>query len=324
MSVSVRARSAPPGGLCYPRALEGPGQDPVRLAFGAVLAVSAFVLLVPLLAQALIRLGWLLFGGGRTFEAYAAAAWAGAVVAAVREADASLVIASGTPVGMEVMAHCAVRLEATMAANTVEIESRDPLVVTRQVLGGAVLEQMRMLGDTAVLTVAGHACEAVPAETRTTPVVQPLEVHVPDTDLRARVVRTEPGEPDASGGLKTAKVVVGGGRGAGSADGFDELIELAGLLDGVLGVSRVVTSLGWRPHAEQVGQTGNRISPDLYMPCGISGAIQHWAGCASAKTILAVNTDAEAPMVTRAQYAVIGDLHEVVPAINEELRRRRV
>ena len=90
-----------------------------------------------------------------------------------------------------------------------------------------------------------------------------------------------------------------------------------------LGVSRVVTAAGWRPHHEQVGQTGTRISPDLYIPCGISGAIQHWAGCSSAKTILAINTDAEAPMVTRATYAVIGDLHEVVPAINEEIRRRR-
>jgi electron transfer flavoprotein alpha subunit len=85
----------------------------------------------------------------------------------------------------------------------------------------------------------------------------------------------------------------------------------------------VVTSLGWRPHHEQVGQTGVRISPDLYIPCGISGAIQHWAGCSSAKTILAINTDEEAPMVTKASYAVIGDLHEVVPAINAEIRRRR-
>lgn len=260
---------------------------------------------------------------GSAFDAYAAAAWAGAVVAAVRAADAGLVMASGTPVGMEVMAHCAVRLDASMAANAVEVVSRDPLVVIRQVLGGAVLEQMRVDGDTAVVTVAGHACEPVPADASTTPVVHAIEVDVPESDLRARVVRTEPGEPDASGGLKSAKVVVGGGRGAGSANGFDELIELAELLDGVLGVSRVVTSLGWRPHAEQVGQTGSRIAPDLYIPCGISGAIQHWAGCSSAKTILAVNTDAEAPMVTRAQYAVIGDLHEVVPAINEELRRRR-
>jgi electron transfer flavoprotein alpha subunit len=137
------------------------------------------------------------------------------------------------------------------------------------------------------------------------------------------VVRTEPGEPDESGGLKAARVVVGAGRGAGGADGFADLLELTELLDASLGVSRVVTSLGWRPHHEQVGQTGSRVSPDLYVACGISGAIQHWAGMSSSKTILAINTDPDAPMVTKAHYAVIGDLHEIVPAVNEELRRRR-
>jgi electron transfer flavoprotein alpha subunit len=146
---------------------------------------------------------------------------------------------------------------------------------------------------------------------------------VDDEDLRARVARTEPGDPDESGALKSARVVVGAGRGAGGPDGFGDLLELVELVGGALGVSRVVTSLGWRPHNEQVGQTGSRISPDVYIPCGISGAIQHWAGCSSAKTILAINNDADAPMVTKAHYAVIGDMHEIVPAINAELRRRR-
>jgi len=102
-------------------------------------------------------------------------------------------------------------------------------------------------------------------------------------------------------------------------------LTLAGLLllGGALGVSRVVTSLGWRPHHEQVGQTGSKVSPQLYIACGISGAIQHWVGMSSAQTILAVNNDAEAPMVTKAHYAVIGDLHEVVPAINAEIKRRQ-
>jgi electron transfer flavoprotein alpha subunit len=116
--------------------------------------------------------------------------------------------------------------------------------------------------------------------------------------------------------------VVGAGRGVGGPDGFAGVLELTQLVHGALGVSRVVTSLGWRPHSEQVGQTGSRISPDLYIACGISGAIQHWAGCQSAKNILAINTDPDAPMVTKAHYAAIGDLHEIVPAINEELRKR--
>ena len=123
--------------------------------------------------------------------------------------------------------------------------------------------------------------------------------------------------------MKSAKVVVGAGRGAGGAQGFADVLELTRLLNGSLGVSRVVTSLGWRPHHEQVGQTGSKIAPDVYIPCGISGAIQHWAGCSSAKTILAINTDPEAPMVTKAHYAVIGDMHEILPAVIAEIRRRK-
>ena len=102
-----------------------------------------------------------------------------------------------------------------------------------------------------------------------------------------------------------------------------ELDELAALLGGTVGVSRVVTSAGWRPHAQQVGQTGTRIAPDLYIACGISGAIQHMVGCRSAKAILAINTDRDAPMVTRATYAVIGDLHTVLPAIIAAVRAAR-
>ena len=154
-----------------------------------------------------------------------------------------------------------------------------------------------------------------------------MREHSPEVaaaDLLARVVSTEPAGPDESGALTSARVVVGAGRGAGGADGFDGVIELAELLDGALGVSRVVTSLGWRPHHEQIGQTGSRISPEVYIPCGISGAIQHWAGCSSSKTIVAINTDENAPMVTKATYAVIGDMAEVVPAINAEIRTAAV
>jgi electron transfer flavoprotein alpha subunit len=268
-----------------------------------------------------------LVAAGEPFSSYAAAAWASAVVAAVRSGDqVTAVTAAGTPRGNEVLAHVACRLGVAMAANAVAVEAAQgdaPLTVSRQVLGGSALEVMPLADSVAVLTVAGHACDPRPAESASSPDVETLQVEVSDADLRARVVRTEPGEPDESGGLKSARVVVGAGRGAGSADGFKDLVELTELLDNAaLGVSRVVTSLGWRPHHEQVGQTGSRVTPDLYVACGISGAIQHWAGMSSSKTILAINTDPDAPMVTKAHYAVIGDLHEVVPAINEELRRR--
>jgi electron transfer flavoprotein alpha subunit len=262
-------------------------------------------------------------------SAYAAAAWAAAVVDAARGQDAAVVLAAGTPRGNEILAHVATRLDALMAANVVGIEEpesqepSEPLTVTRQVLGGTALEVMRVDGPLAVLSVAGHALDPEPAPERGAVEVLPYAPNLNADDLRAQVVRTE-AAADAGGAdaLTGARVVVGAGRGAGGPDGFTDLLELVDLLDGALGVSRVVTSLGWRPHHEQVGQTGSRISPDLYLACGISGAIQHWAGCQGAKTILSINTDPDAPMMTRANYAVVGDLHEIVPAVNAELRRR--
>ncbi|GAB3024911.1 electron transfer flavoprotein subunit alpha [Nocardioides flavus (ex Wang et al. 2016)] len=260
---------------------------------------------------------------GPAYDSFSGAAWAAGLVEVRERAGSVVVMAAGTPRGNEVLAHVAARLAVPMAANVVSFGGLSPFTVTRQVVGGAVLEEMRLAERPAVFTVAGHAVPAAPADV---PGAGELVVETPtvaEADLVARVVSTEEPEPDLSGALTSARVVVGAGRGAGSADGFDDLLELVELLDGSLGVSRVVTSLGWRPHHEQVGQTGSRIAPELYIPCGISGAIQHWAGCSSAKAILAINTDPDAPMVTRATHAVIGDLHEVVPAVNAEIRRRR-
>ena len=122
--------------------------------------------------------------------------------------------------------------------------------------------------------------------------------------------------------LADARVVVGGGRGVGGPEGFAPIEELAELLGAAVGVSRVVTSLGWRSHNQQVGQTGTRISPDLYLACGISGAIQHLAGCQSAKHVVAINTDPDAPIISRADYAVIGDLSVIIPALVTAIRSR--
>ncbi len=254
---------------------------------------------------------------------FGGAAWAAAIISAARARKARVVMASGTPRGTELMAHVATELDVAMAANVVAVEGSDPLRVSRQIMGGSILEEMQLGDDVAVLALAGHACAARSAATPTTPQPIAVDPQIDDRQLVGRVSRVEQTEAEDTSALTSAKVVVGGGRGVGGADGFDDLLELTELLGGALGVSRVVTNAGWRPHHEQVGQTGSRIAPDLYIACGISGAIQHWAGCQSAKTIVAINTDPDAPMVTRAHYAVIGDLHEVVPAVNEELRRRR-
>jgi electron transfer flavoprotein alpha subunit len=240
---------------------------------------------------------------------YQPAAWAQALAAAAEGVDA--VVAAGSDRGNELLAHVAAGLDAPFAANVTAVDGD---VVTRVRWGGSLLEEARLHGSPRILSVAPHVYPA--AE-----LAEP-EVLETDDDGSPKVLR----RVEESGGgvsLRDAKVVVGGGRGVGSAEGFAIVEELAGLLGGAVGCSRVVTSAGWRPHTDQVGQTGTKISADLYVACGISGATQHIAGCKGAKKILAINDDPEAPILAHADYAVIGDLHEIVPAISAELRKAK-
>jgi electron transfer flavoprotein alpha subunit len=240
---------------------------------------------------------------------YQPAAWAAAIAAGADGADA--IVAAGSDHGNELLAHVAALLDQPFAANVTAVEGD---VVTRIRWGGSLVEEARLHGSPKILSVAPHtqpAAEAVAVETLTAV-----------DDGSPRVLETV---AEASGGvsLRDAKVVVSGGRGVGSSEGFAIIEELAALLGAAVGCSRVVTSAGWRPHADQVGQTGTKISADLYIACGISGATQHIAGAKGAKKILAINDDKEAPIFASADYAVIGDLHEIVPAISAELRKVR-
>ena len=233
------------------------------------------------------------------------------------------VVAPASDRGAEIMAHLAARADLPLAANCTDVRPGDPWQVTRQRWGGSLLEEARLEGSTRLLTAAPHAFE--PAAPAAGAAAVPIETVTPDRadrDFRVRITSRVPAEAGKIS-LADARVVVGGGRGVGSAEGFAQLDELAALLGGTVGVSRVVTSAGWRPHAQQVGQTGTRIAPDLYIACGISGAIQHMVGMRSAKNVLAINTDRDAPMVTRATWAVIGDLHAVLPAIIDEVKAAR-
>ena len=247
---------------------------------------------------------------------YGAEAWGEVVAQAARALSPGVVLATGTDRGNEVMAHTAAILDLPMVANVVELAG-DELVRVRW--GGSLLERCRLEAPIRLLTVAHHAFAADEAPVDATAASLSVEL---DPVLARTVVRDRV-ERAAGVTLSTAQVVVSGGRGVGSAEGFASLLELAGELGGVVSCSRAVTNLGWRNHTDQVGQTGTRIAPDIYIACGISGAIQHWVGAMASKKILAINIDPEANMVTKADYAVIGDLHQVVPAITAEVRRRR-
>jgi electron transfer flavoprotein alpha subunit len=237
-------------------------------------------------------------------ETYAPAAYGESIVQLIAAADDAVgVLASGTEKGNEVLAHVAARTDLPMAANCTEVTAaaEAPWTLTRMRWGGSLLEDAELDAGTKLATLAPHAFQA--AEVNGMHAVPATEFE-PQLDAAATAVRVIDHEPSGGGvSLASAPVVISGGRGVGSADGFGVLEELAGLLDGAVGCSRVATNNGWRSHSDQVGQTGTKIAPQLYVACGISGATQHWVGCKDSKNILAINTDPEAPLVTRGNYA---------------------
>src|SRR5215472_13450740 len=320
--------------LGFARSLAGSGGRLTAVVFGLPGAVPAVgdAMLAEVAAGGA---GELCVVSAEGLAGYAPVAWARALEQLAAE-QVSAVVAAATDHGSEVMAHLGALTGLPVAANCIAAPAvgAGSWQLVRQRWAGSVLEDAVLEASCALLTVAADAvpadtapADAVPADTVQAAVsdgagVRPaMRTFVPvlsDDDLR--ICATESAEQSAGVSLATARVVVGGGRGVGGPEGFAALEELAGLLGGVVGVSRVVTSQGWRPHRQQVGQTGTKISPELYLACGISGAIQHMAGCQSAKHIVAVNTDQDAPIMSRADYAVIGDLNEVIPALVAAIR----
>ena len=257
-----------------------------------------------------------------TITPFAPDCLAGLLSAVADEVNASAVFAAGTERGNEVMARLAARMGLPMAANCVAATPGNPALVTRQRWGGSLLEEARLHSPRPLITVAPHT---VPIEKGPDPVDVDIEAVKSKLDQALLAVKvSEHVMPSHRGvSLAEAKVIVSGGRGVGSKEGFAIIEELAGLLGAAVGCSRAVTSAGWRPHTDQVGQTGTKVAPEVYIACGISGATQHMAGLKGAKRILAINSDPQAPMMQNADYTVVGDLKEIVPAISAEIRRAR-
>ena len=250
---------------------------------------------------------------------YAPMAAGRAVAQMARHLSPAAVLAVGSPRGNEVLAHASAILDEPFAADCTAITLGDGVsTVTRNRWAGNVLEHARVHAPMLVASTALHSFAADPVTGSGPAAVVEFAPELTDADLAVRIVDRVGG---GGGGvsLAEAKVVVSGGRGVGEG-GFGPLEELAALLGGAVGCSRVVTSAGWRPHAEQVGQTGTKVAPDLYIAIGISGATQHIAGCKNAKTMIAINTDPDATIMSFADYAVIGDAATVVPALVEAVR----
>lgn len=233
----------------------------------------------------------------------------------VGEQNPAVVIIGGSSQGKDLAARLSARLNAPLVMDCVSVVvDGDRLRATRPMYGGKVLSEVAFDGLPQIVALRPNATAIAPAEGAG--VVETAHVDPGESKLALIDKQMESGKVE----LTEADVIVSGGRGMGGAD-YSVVQELADLLGGAVGASRSAVDEGWRPFADQVGQTGKVVSPNLYIACGISGAIQHLAGMQTSKTIVAINKDADAPIFLKADYGVVGNLFDIVPLITEEVRK---
>ncbi len=231
----------------------------------------------------------------------------------------SVILLPATSTGKDLAPRLAIHLNTVVAADCTELEIRDDeLVATRPAYAGKVLLKVKMKGNPNVATLRPNVFTAKERVPPISPSVESLSFQKPTTRMTVREFVTHGAKKQD---LTEAGVIVSGGRGMGGPENYKILEELASVMGGVVGASRASVDAGWRPHSDQVGQTGRTVSPTLYIACGISGAIQHRVGMINSKVIVAINKDPEAPIFGFADYGIIGDVFEVVPALTQEMRK---
>ncbi|MPZ86922.1 MAG: electron transfer flavoprotein subunit alpha/FixB family protein [Nitriliruptorales bacterium] len=243
---------------------------------------------------------------------------------ALLESGAEILLYPADPFLSDVVAQAAVRMEAGVVTDAIDLHLEgDRLVATKAIFGGEMSSRCQVRGDRLqFIGVKPNSFTAEEAGGSPAEVVA-LEVELDERARRVRVIdvveQSEGGRPEMS----EASIIVAGGRGLGDAAGFHLIEELADALSAAVGASRAATDAGWYPHQHQIGQTGKTVAPALYLGAGISGAIQHRAGMQTSQTIVVINKDADAPMFSIADFAVVGDLYKVIPPLIEEIRKRK-
>ncbi|MGH3695845.1 MAG: electron transfer flavoprotein subunit alpha/FixB family protein [Pseudonocardiaceae bacterium] len=241
------------------------------------------------------------------------------LAALVASAQPAAVLIAASPEGKEIAGKLAVRTGSGLLSDVVELAADG--TATHSVFGGSCLAKSRATTPVAVLTVRAGAIE--PVESPGTAAEQTIEVPAVSAARTAKIIERRPAEGGDRPELTEASVVVSGGRGVGSAEAFGVVEKLADSLGAAVGASRAAVDAGFYPHQFQVGQTGKTVSPQLYVALGISGAIQHRAGMQTAKTIIAINKDPEAPIFEIADFGVVGDLFTIAPKLTEIVTSRK-
>ncbi|HVP38052.1 MAG TPA: electron transfer flavoprotein subunit alpha/FixB family protein [Candidatus Saccharimonadales bacterium] len=255
------------------------------------------------------------------FRGYTPDGYAAAVAEAAGKVAATAVLFPASAMGKDLAPRVAARLGAGLATDCTGLRAEGgELIATRPVYAGKVFAEVAWDRPPQVASLRPKIFEPLPPDAGRSAAVETLPAPVSEADLKVRAVETvaaAQGQVD----LTEAEIIVSGGRGMKGPEGYGILEQLAGALGGVVGASRAAVDAGWRPHADQVGQTGKTVSPKLYVACGISGAIQHLAGMSGSRCIVAINKDGDAPIFKVSDYGVVGDLFEVVPALTEQLRK---
>ncbi len=254
-------------------------------------------------------------------EHYTAAAWRKVVVAAIAESSAAIVLFPATSIGRDLAPRVAAASGAALASDCTAVAWQEGgMVVQKPLYAGKLVAEMALSGPLQMVSLRPNLFPAVECRPGQNAAVTPLNL----PDLTSTVRLQEVRKRDTSRlDVSDASIILTGGRGMRGPEHFGLLEEIAGLLDGAVGATRAVVDAGWRPHREQVGQTGKVVSPELYIMCGASGSIQHWAGMSGSKCIVAINKDPNAPIMQRADYSITGDLFEILPLLKEEIARLR-
>lgn len=255
------------------------------------------------------------------FANYCPGGFAAAGKAAVEASGATVVLVPGSALGRDLTPRLSARLGAPAATDCIQVNVSDGSVsALRPAFGGKVQMKVGFRSVPAILCLRPNVFMALPADSSRSPKVESLSLELADRDLALKITGVER-KASETPDVAEANMVVSGGRGMREGEAFRLLEDLARSLGAGVGASRAAVDAGWRPHSDQVGQTGKFVSPTLYVAVGISGAVQHLAGMIDSKVIVAINKDPDAPIFKVANYGIVGDAFEVVPAVIEEMKK---